>query len=94
MILVMVLTMVLKVLIIMAIVNKIDIKTESTENYADFASNFSQRINWYSSEFDEVRVIFKQYDINSLKENTRAGRKTNSLSQFIIKSLKPHEFVT
>ena len=85
-----------KVLIIdaMAIVNKIDIKAESFENCADFASNFSQRINWYASEFDEVKVIFKRYDVKSFKENTRAGRKTNRFSQFIIKSLKPQKSVT
>ena len=62
-----------KVLIIdaMTIVNKIDIKTESIENCADFASNFSQRINWQASKFEEVRVIFDRYDVKYLKGNTR-----------------------
>ena len=30
----------------MAIADKIDIKAKSIENCDDFASNFSQRINW------------------------------------------------
>ena len=49
-----------KVVIIdaMAIVNKIDIKSESIENCAEFASTFCKRVKNKASKFDEVRIIF------------------------------------
>ena len=58
----------------MVISNKIGIKAKSFQNCADFASNFSQRINWHASKFDKVRVISDWYDVNSLKGNTRSGQ--------------------
>ena len=65
-----------KVIIIdaMAIVNKIDIKSESIENCAEFASIFCRRVKNKASKFDEVRIIFDRYDVKSVKANTRAGR--------------------
>ena len=65
-----------KVIIIdaMAIVNKIDIKSESIENSAEFASTFYKRVKNKASRFDKVRVIFYRYDVKSVKSNTRAGR--------------------
>ena len=65
-----------KVVIIdpMAIVNKIDIKSESIENCAEFASTFCKRVKNEASKFDEVRIIFDRYDVKSVKGNTRAGR--------------------
>ena len=49
-----------KVLIIdaMAIVHKIDIKSESIENCAEFASKFCKRLKNEASKFDEVQIIF------------------------------------
>lgn len=44
----------------MAIVNKKYLKAKSIENFADFAFNFSQGINWHAFKFDKVRVIFDQ----------------------------------
>ena len=65
-----------KVVIIdaMAIVNKIDIKSESIENCAEFAPIFCKRVKNKASKFDEVRIIFDRYDVKSVKANTRAGR--------------------
>ena len=65
-----------KIIIIaaMAIVNKIDIKSESIENSAEFASTFYKRVKKKASKFDEVRIIFDRYDVKSVKANTRAGR--------------------
>ena len=65
-----------KVIIIdvMAIVNKIDIKSESIENCAEFASIFCKRVKNKASKFDEVRIIFDRHDVKSVKANTRAGR--------------------
>ena len=65
-----------KVIIIdaMAIVNEIDIKSESTENCAEFASIFCKRVKNKASKFDEVRIIFDRYDVKSVQANTRAGR--------------------
>ena len=59
---------------VMAIVNKIDIKSESIENCAEFASIFCKRVKNKASKFDEVRIIFDRYDVKSVKANTRAGR--------------------
>ena len=58
----------------MVIANKIDIKSESIENYAEFASIFCKRVINKASKFDEVRIIFDRYDVKSVKANTRAGR--------------------
>ena len=58
----------------MAIVNKVDIKSESIENCAEFASIFCKRVINKASKFDEVRIIFDRYDVKSVKANTRAGR--------------------
>ena len=65
-----------KVVIIdaMAIVNKIDIKSESIENGAEFASTICKRMKNEASKFDEVKIIFDRYDVKSMKGNTRAGR--------------------
>ena len=65
-----------KVIIIdaMAILNKIDIKSEFIENCAEFASTFCKRVKNKASKFDEVRIIFDRYDVKSVKANTRAGR--------------------
>ena len=65
-----------KVVIIdaMAIVNKIDIKSESIENCAEFAPIFCKRVKNKASKFDEVRITFDRYDVKSVKANTRAGR--------------------
>ena len=49
---------------VMAIVNKIDIKSESIENCAEFAktaSIFCKRVKNKASEFDEVSIIFGRY---------------------------------
>ena len=58
----------------MAIVNEIDIKSESIENCAEFASILCKRVKNKASKFDEVRIIFDRYDVKSVKANTRAGR--------------------
>ena len=63
----------------MAIVNKIDIKAKSIENFPDFAPKFSQRINWHTCMFDELRAIFDRYDVKSLKGNTKAGQNKGFL---------------
>ena len=65
-----------KIIIIdaMAIVNKIDIKSESIENSAEFASTFYKRVKNKAPKFDEVRINFDRYDVKSVKSNTRAGR--------------------
>ena len=58
----------------MAIVNKIDIKSESIENCAEFASIFCKRVKNKAYKFDEIRIIFDRYDVKSVKANARAGR--------------------
>lgn len=58
----------------MAIVNKIDIKSGTIENCAEFASIFCNRVKNEASQFDEVRIIFDRYDVKSVKGNTRASR--------------------
>ena len=59
---------------VMAIVNKIDIKSESIENCAEFASIFCKRVKNKAYKFDEIRIIFDRYDVKSVKANARAGR--------------------
>ena len=65
-----------KVIIIdaMAIVNKIDIKSESIENCAEFALIFCKRVKNKASNFHKVRIIFDRHDVKSVKSNTRASR--------------------
>ena len=58
----------------MAIVNNFDIKSESIENCAEFASILCKRVKNRAFKFDEVRIIFDRYDVKSVKANTRAGR--------------------
>ena len=53
----------------MAIVNEIDIKSESIENCAEFASILCKRVKNKASKFDEVRIIFDRYDVKSVKAN-------------------------
>ena len=59
---------------VMAIVNKIEIKSESIENCAEFASIFCKRVKNKAYKFDEIRIIFDRYDVKSVKANARAGR--------------------
>ena len=59
---------------VMAIVNKIDIKSESIENCTEFASIFCKRVKNKAYKFDEIRIIFDRYDVKSVKANARAGR--------------------
>ena len=58
----------------MAIVNKIDVKSESVENCAEFASIFCMRVKNKASKLDEVLIIFDRYDVKSVKANIRVGR--------------------
>lgn len=58
----------------MIIVDKIDIKDKSIENWADFVSNSSERINWHASKFGKVSAIFDWYDVKSFKGNTRVSQ--------------------
>ena len=46
---------------VMAIVNKIDIKSGSIENCAEFASILCKRVKNKASKFDEVSIIFGRY---------------------------------
>ena len=58
----------------MGIVNKIDVKSESIENCAEFASIFFKRVKNKASKFDEARIMFDRCDVKFVKANTRAGR--------------------
>ena len=64
----------------MQIVNQINIKAESLENYDEFASKFCEIINFQGRGFDEVRIIFDHYGGKSLKSNTRADRNKRAVS--------------
>ena len=57
----------------MAIVNKVDIKSESIENCAEFASIICKIVK-KTPKFDDFCIIFDKYDVKYVKANTRAGR--------------------
>ena len=62
----------------MAVVNPIDIKSESIENCVDLTSKLSQRFDRHVYKFDNVRVIFDPYDVKCLSVTEFVTQKQKS----------------